>query len=156
MSSRPPSGVSIGSKGSTNFDELAALVRPMQRTYSPSSPRVSGTFVDLRGSHLSTSSLTSLTETDVSSDSRRSSLISISSASTITSTSPTNLSAQQENKRLSTLISDVHRAEEGGEVKLGIGSDQEMLVPPMTKSPDGSIDSTPTSSQDEPVFDTPV
>lgn len=135
--SRPPSQASRGSRTS---DELATMMRPPRHTYSPSSPRLSGTFVDLRANRLSAASV----DTEASGfSSNRSSIISTTSSSTITSL---NVSA---NNNLSHLISDVRKAAEEG----GISG----KITPIAENPLDSPTSSPESDpENTTVYDTPV
>ena len=82
------------------------MMRPMRGSYSPGSPRLSGTFVDLRAKRVSGVSLAE--SEDVYSS--RSSMVSTSSSSTVTSLNVNN--NNQLDSRSSRLVSDVQRAGE--------------------------------------------
>lgn len=161
---RPPSEISIASTGST--DE-PIILRQRAGTYSPtpSSNRLSGTFLELKSNRVSVGSL------DECSD--RSDRSSVSSSSTLTSLSSDILHQQQPHspvvsspqpaaKRQSQLALEVRRADRNSK------SDMRPLTPEVNVL-EPSPNSSSTSSQDTteetsilgdstntPVYDTPV
>ena len=144
------SNISGGSRSSEGYDELTAMVRPggpMRRTYSPSSPRVTGTFVDLRANRISATSLSSLAETDISED--RMSIISTSSGSTVTSLNFCGTPNGHE-KRRSQLVFDMRKAEERGK------NPEDTLTNEQFSNGDEIEEYTPTTSQESFIFGTPV
>lgn len=152
----------------SSSEDVSVPTRTRAGTYSPtpSTNRLSGTFHELRGSRLSACSLDNYS--DVSSP--RSSVISVSSSSTLTSLSlgetsqvsqlsPTLASPLPSSKRQSQLTFEVRRAD--GQSKGG-----EVILPPEDVNILSSTSSSTTSSLDNPedtltssavaVFDTPV
>lgn len=161
-------GEMIASASST--EDISVPLRARAGTYSPtpSTNRFSGTnFHELRGSRLSACSLDNYSEQS----SPRSSVISVSSSSTLTSLSlggdtsqpsPTLASPQATSKRQSKLTFEVRRAE-------GQGKGGDLALPAADVSILGSTSSSTTSSLENPedanpedtltsaaVFDTPV
>lgn len=101
--SRPTSrtsNISGDSRSSANLDDLVVM-RPKRASFSPSSPRLSGTFVDLRSKRVSGVSLAESEDAYSS----RSSIVSTSSSSTVTS-----LNVNNNHQLESRLVSDVQRA----------------------------------------------
>ena len=161
--------LSTTASGTSPSDELVSMLRPAgNRPYSPSTTganRLSGTFVDLRSRSPSRLSVTSDIEQD--SHSKRSSIVSTSSASTVTSLnpSPTPQSEapqyrvetpsppnKQNERRTSQLIMD-HRAN-GGTSPLPPSAEEEYIsgnVEILSEHPP-ELERQKTI----PIFDTPV
>ena len=133
---RPPSEISIGSTGST--DE-PIILRQRAGTYSPtpSSNRLSGTFLELKSNRVSVGSLDECS--DRSSVSSSSTLTSISLSSS--DHSPVVSSPQQTTKRQSQLALEVRRADRNSKTDMP-------LLPPEVSVLEPSPISSSTSSQD--------
>lgn len=162
--SRPTSrasNVSGDSRGSANLDELVVM-RPKRGSFSPSSPRLSGTFVDLRSRRVSGVSLAESEDAYSS----RSSIVSTSSSSTVTS-----LNANNNHQFESRLVSDVQRAgrspvfpstaEEEDEDERSVAEAATGLPAPASAAAYASADTSTSSQnssqdQEDEILETPV
>lgn len=149
LRSRPPSqssNFSGGSRASGNMDDPLASLRPGRYTYTPSSPRLSGTFVDLRPHRYS--AISANTEASGIS-SNRSSIISTTSTSTVTSLNASSNNSNSDLKQLQGFADIRMTAEEGGitgKITPIAENPEDSPTPPMSPEPD----------PEATIFDTPV
>lgn len=152
---RPPSQVSVSSTGSN--DEMPVVLRQRAGAYSPtpSTSRLSGTFLELRSNRVSAGSLDEYS--DRSSVSSSSTLTNVSMASDVQQQPH---SPQPATKRMSQLTREVHRADRHSKTDLQPATPEVNILEPSTSSSTSSQDTTEDVSilgeDSTTIYDTPV